>query len=463
MVIAAASSLFLGHLQCQLCHSDGVCCSTSYGITNSWIKSSIDNGRDSDFSSIGCRNPFFGSTQFHWSSVGRDLCHLKVSVAADYSDSVPDSTNYTSLQGYHPLEELKINKRVRETHLTSAEIARTTLEANTSALLVFPGSIHHEPHEEISWAEYQYVIDDYGDICFEIFDDENILYDREASNPVNMLIGMDIPMYGNKRIASEYNVFKTSNDEDTLFDDDYLEVMVPEVSDVPVDWGMPDTCSWIHPFYFAKCLTKATQMEYDRKMEHPSNGVSIVGYLRPAFSDEESYLRNLFHGKDSNGYDSDWKGEDISSFGPINDGSSPSSTLYRLEIMGIELFSVYGNQSVISLQDFQDAEPDVLVHSTSAILEHFSAKGIRFNVALKALCKKKGLHVEGANLIGVDSLGMDVRIFSGVEVRTHRFPFKVRATCETAAEKRIQQLLFPRSHRKKPRNHGDGFKSMKSL
>lgn len=51
-------------------------------------------------------------------------------------------------------------------------------------------------------------------------------------------------------------------------------------------------------------------------------------------------------------------------------------------------------QYPINLHDFQDAEPDALVHSTSAIIEHFSEKGIRCNVALKALCKKKGLNVE---------------------------------------------------------------------
>jgi hypothetical protein len=51
-------------------------------------------------------------------------------------------------------------------------------------------------------------------------------------------------------------------------------------------------------------------------------------------------------------------------------------------------------QSAVSLQDFQEAEPDVLAHSTPAILEHFSEKGSRCNIALKALCKKKGLHVE---------------------------------------------------------------------
>ncbi|KAJ6729188.1 CREG1 PROTEIN [Salix viminalis] len=212
-------------------------------------------------------------------------------------------------------------------------------------------------------------------------------------------------------------------------------------------------------------------------MDHPSNGVSIVGCLRPAFSDEELYLRTSFHCEDSDGYNSDWKDRETLSFNSKSDVSSSGSTLHCLEIMRIELFSLYGSQSAVSLQDFQEAEPDVLAHSTSAILEHFSEKGSRCNIALKALCKKKGLPVEKflcdsnialsnhsitsssslqrANLVGVDSLGMDVRILSGVEARTHRFPFKVRATSKTAAQKQIHQLLFPRARRKKFKTHED--------
>ncbi|KAH8489461.1 hypothetical protein Peur_059019 [Populus x canadensis] len=456
---AAASSLPLGASHCHLSQADRICCSTPYGFTNGWIKSPINSCRSCDLSSIRYRNPFFGSTQFHWSSVDRELCLLKVSVAADYSDSVPDSSNYTSHQGYHPLEEVKISKRTRETQLTSAEIVRTTVEANTSALLVFPGSVHCEPHKQISWTEFQYIIDEYGDIFFEIFDDKNILQDRGASNPVNVLIGMDIPIYENKKVANEYSIFNIGSEDDLPFDEDYFEAMDSEVS---VDWGMPDTFSLVHPIYFSKCMTKAINMEYCRKMDHPSNGVSIVGCLRPSFADEESYLRRSFHCEDSDGYNSAWKDGEILSFSSKSDGSSSGSTLHRLEILRIELFSLYGSQSVVSLQDFQDAEPDVLAHSTSAILEHFSGKGSRCNVALKALCKRKGLHVEAANLVGIDSLGMDVRIFSGVEARTHRFPFKVRATCEVAAQKQMHQLLFPRSRRKKFRRHEDELGDSKS-
>ncbi|KAJ4723176.1 Pentatricopeptide repeat (PPR) superfamily protein [Melia azedarach] len=455
-ITAAASSLSLGPSRCHLCHAELISCSASNGITNSWIKNSFDGPRAPDFS--GIRNPFFGSNQFHWLSTGRDLCLSKVSVAADYSDSVPDSSNYINDRGYHPLEELKFRKRARDTKLTSAEIARTTVEANNSSLLVFPGTVHCEPHERISWAEFQYVIDDYGDIFFEIFDDENILQDPGANNPVNALIGMDIPVYENQRMAGVQNFSDIGTSDDIPLDEDYFEVVDSEDSDISVDWGMPDTSSWVHPIYFSKCLTKAVHMEYDRKMDHPSNGVSIVGYLRPAFADEETYVRRQFHLEDSDGDNLGWKDGEIPSFSSKSDRSNTGSTLYRLEIMRIELFSVYGVQSTISLQDFQDAEPDILVHSTSAIIEHFSQKGISCNVALKALCKKKGFNVEEANLIGVDSLGMDVRVSLGVEVRTHRFPFKIRAISESAAEKQIQQLLFPRSRRKKLKSHRDMLK-----
>lgn len=75
-----------------------------------------------------CWGTFFGATHFHGLSTGHDLCLSKVSVAADYSDSVPDSSNYMGKQGYHPLEELKVRRRIRDTKLNSAEIARTTVE-----------------------------------------------------------------------------------------------------------------------------------------------------------------------------------------------------------------------------------------------------------------------------------------------------------------------------------------------
>ncbi|XP_054798168.1 uncharacterized protein At3g49140 isoform X3 [Prosopis cineraria] len=377
IVAAAASSL----------PSEGICCSISNGIASNLIKSPLDGRRVSDLYSLRCKSPFLGPSHFLWLSMGHDLCLQKVCVAADYSDSVPDSSSYMSNQGYHPLEDLKVCHNTRRTELSSAEIARTTVEANRNAFLVFPGSVHCEPHEQISWAEFQYLIDDYGDIYFEILDDANILEDRRTSNPVRALIGMDIPLYDNRRTASEYNIFNSGNNDEFLLDDDYIEILESE-ENLSVNWEMPDTTVSVHPVYFAKCLSKAVNAEYDKTMDHPSNGVSILGYLRPAFADEESYLRTVYRSEDGDGYSSDCKdGENFYS-NSMSDHRDTGLTLYRLEILKIELFSVYGCQSEINLLDFQDAEPDILVHSNPVIQERLNK---RFNAALKALCKRKDL------------------------------------------------------------------------
>ncbi|XP_057441393.1 uncharacterized protein At3g49140 [Lotus japonicus] len=426
---------------------EGICYpTTSYGIACNSIRCPIDGRRMHDLTSTRCKSPFFGSSPFLWPSTGHDLSLSKLFVAADYPDSIPDSSSDMSHQGYHPLEELKVSNDSQPARLSPAVIAKTTIEANDHALLVFPGMVHCEPHAQISWAEYEYLIDDYGDMYIEIFDGANLLEDWEANNPVNALIGMDIPIYDNRRTASEDAIFNSGDDDEFPFDDGYIEVLEMEDINTPVNWRQPDINSSAHPLYFSKCLTKAVNMECEKSMNCPSNGVSILGYLRPAYADEESYVRRMYPTEVSDGYSSDRKdGKDFYS-SSINDQRDTSLTLYRLEIVKIKLHSVYGCQSDISFQEFQRAEPDILVHSSLAIVEHFNQN---CDGALKALCKKKGLDAERAHLIGVDSLGLDLRVFSGTEVKSHRFPFKVQANSVYAAEKQIWRLLFPPCRRKK--------------
>jgi len=186
-----------------------------------------------------------------------------------------------------------------------------------------------------------------------------------------------------------------------------------EITDILIEWGMPATMRAIHPVYFAKCLTKAVHENHGEKMDSPSNGVSIVGYLRPAFIEEESYLRTLFHGgRKSDGYSSDWKDEynretqsisetdrlvddDKSRFDFSDTRTSTDSMIYKLEIMTIELFSVYGKQLMIDPQEFQDSEPDILANSASAIIERIEENSDQCAVALRSLCRrKKSLTVE---------------------------------------------------------------------
>ncbi|CAM8918037.1 unnamed protein product [Rhodiola kirilowii] len=430
-------------------------CSSLYVGASHWVRSLYDCRSVPQLTNVsfGCKSSPFGARYLHWLSTGHNQCSTKVSVAADYSDSAPNSSSYVSNKGYHPLEEIKPT-RTRETELTSAEIAQTIVEVNDKALLVLPGMVHSEPYEQTSWAEFRYIVDDFGDLFFEIFDHENILHDRGASNPVNALIGIDIPTYQARRVGAERELEGSIMFEDILVDDDYYEIVDAEMSDIQEDWKTTDTSSWVHPLHFAKCITKSIDAEFNKKMDHPSNGLSVFGCLRPAFVDEESYLRRLFF-EASDGYILDWNDTEMSSFNSEPEEHNCTSTIYRMEIIQIELFSMYGVQSAVDLEDFLDAEPDVLVHSTSAILDHFFERGQRCSNALKAMCKKKGIYVERANLVGVDSLGMDVRVSSGCQVQTHRFPFKSRANSAVAAEKQIQQLLFPRSRRKKFSNLND--------
>lgn len=434
----------------------------SAGATVNWIKTPFDARRFHDFSSLSfrCRNTF-GSVQPCWLTTVQDSSLSKVRVAADYPDSVPHS-KYMSDRGYHPLEEIKERPKKKDLSLTDVETARTVVEANGKGLLVFPARVHNEPHGHATWSEFPYVVDDYGDIFFQVPDNENILEDDDADNPVTVLIGMDDAIIGETSVVTSDFSDHVDVEDSMDLHDDYSKVDT-EITDILIEWGMPVTMRSIHPIYFAKCLTKAVHDNHGEKMDNPSNGLSVVGYLRPAFIEEESYLRTLFHAECSaDGYSSDWREEykreprpasgtssllgDDKSRLDINDvASSIDSTIYKLEIMTIELFSIYGKQLIIDPQDFQDAEPDLLSNYASDILKRIKEDSDQCTMALRSLCsRKKGLTVETASLIGVDSLGIDVRAFSGMEARTVRFSFNAQALSERSAEKKIRRMLFPR-------------------
>jgi hypothetical protein len=78
--------------------------------------------------SFRCRNTF-GSMQPCWLATDQDSSLSKVRVAADYSDSMPDS-KYMTDRGYHPLEEIKERPKKKDLSLTDVETARTVVEVN---------------------------------------------------------------------------------------------------------------------------------------------------------------------------------------------------------------------------------------------------------------------------------------------------------------------------------------------
>lgn len=479
-------------------------------------------------------NHSFGSSDSSLFSKTENLRQSKVQVAAYFSDSTSGDFEHRGELGYHPLEEVnECEKPGRgDMRLTDAEIARTTVEANHRAFVLFSGMVHREPHKDISRIELQYIVDDYGDIYIELDNNENILRSPRASNPVNVFIGLDVDdihRYGEQDIAAAEDLNKINNEDiggiDNKDDEEERNSISSRddssISESSRDGEKLDTANTVHPINFAEKIAKVVSTDYFEKMDRPSNAICIIGLLRPAYVEEESYLRKFLYGLSYSSGDDNYteedevssgSGEPSSPYDTVRDSrpaESPSivelenmsdsrdldvtdsilsdklftessipqdddpdlvsmmlpedgvpwelgseesdmnSSIYKLDILSIQLVSVYGNQSIVSLEDFQHAEPDILVYSASKIIDRVDNGGGKTKRALRSLLwKRKGIHVEEAFLIGVDSLGVDIRVHCGAEVHTVRIAFDCRANSGDAAEKQLRRLLFPRFRHK---------------
>ncbi|WOL01628.1 hypothetical protein Cni_G10345 [Canna indica] len=362
--------------------------------------------------------------------------------------SLPDSPRGNSEPRYHPSEE--IEKLVpsddgEERRLTDAETARTVIEVNSKATLIFSGYTDDEVHENIIWPYLPYLTDERGDIYFEVNNEKEILQTLSVDDKlVQVIIGLDnvellseMEELGSAEL--EFGVEEISDDESDI-DDEYEEDVVAihedEVDELLSsenisDWTNLETLRSCHPLYFAKKMEESISNDGLDWMDQPPASIVIHGQLRPAFVEESTNIKKLPHSgePDSDKY--------------LNNGA----VFYKLEMVNIQIVSAYGNQSTVKIQDFLEARPDVLAHSAASIIARLKDGGEKISQALKMLClRQKGIHVEEAAVIGVDSLGLDLRICSGRQVQTLRFSFHSQATSEFSAEKQLNDLLFPRHH-----------------
>ncbi|KAF7149314.1 hypothetical protein RHSIM_Rhsim03G0191900 [Rhododendron simsii] len=362
---------------------------------------------------------------------------------------------------YHPFEEVAEPELIEggEARLTLAERTRTIIEVNSRATLMFSGFLGDEVHENIFWPDLPYVTDEHANIYFQVKNDEDILQTLTAEdNYVEWVSDLE-------------------DDEDQEDDDESLG-----------DWAKLDTMRNSHPMYFAKRLAEVVTVDPVDCMDQPPDGLVIQGLLRPALIEEHSVIQK--HMSDHNSGTSDLKqtgilDEDkVENLGIINDHrqlSQDSSTsaeelekceslgngtsFYKLEMIKIELISSQGQQSV-EVQDLRKAKPDAIAHSAANIISRLKAGGEKTTQALKSLCWRcKGIQVEEASIIGVDTLGFDLRISSGKQIQTLRFSFNARveflllliisfaqtelylqASSEYSAERQLNDLLFPRTH-----------------
>ncbi|KAK9060871.1 hypothetical protein SSX86_018051 [Deinandra increscens subsp. villosa] len=409
-------------------------------------------------------------------------------------------------QRYHPSEDISDSEESDENGdaiLGPAETSRTVIEVNSKAMLMFSGAVGDGVHENIFWPDLPYVTDEHGNIYFQVKNDEDILQTLTSEDIlVQVIIGLDttemvteMELIG--QAESDFDM-EDIEDEDSGTDDDdeddddddddedddesggyeneWVSLLEEGEDDGdPGDWAKLETMRSSHPMHFAKQMAQVKKVKESQVvsddpvdyMDQPPAGLAIQGVLRPAFIEENSVKNKYMLDSPSDDEEanmSEGKEDDLAVINghryemePTQDGpnteeelqkdqiSGNGTSYYKLEFVKIHLISAHGNQTFVEVEDFRRAKPDAIAHSASKIISRLKSGGEKTTLALKSLCWRcKGLQVEEVAVIGVDTLGFDVRVCSGRQVQTLRFAFKRKASSEYSAERQLNNLLFPR-------------------
>nr|XP_043634314.1 uncharacterized protein At3g49140-like [Erigeron canadensis] len=397
-------------------------------------------------------------------------------------------------QRYHPSEDISDSEDSDENGdaiLGPAETSRTVIEVNSKAMLMFSGMVGDGVHENIFWPDLPYVTDEHGNVYFQVKNDEDILQTLTSEDIlVQVIIGLDttemlseMELIG--QAESDYDMEEIEDNDSGTDDDDtdddgddddddgenggyeneWVSLLEDEDDDEdPGDWAKLETMRSSHPMHFAKQLAQFVLDDPVDYMDQPPAGLAIQGVLRPSFVEESSVMNKYMLDDKSNDEETNQisEGQEEEELGVINghrheDGQDIEEGLqkdqnlgngtsyYKLEIVKIHLISAHGNQTLVEVEDFRRAQPDAIAHSAAKIISRLKSGGEKTTQALKSLCWRcKGLQVEEVAVIGVDTLGFDVRVCSGRQIQTLRFAFKKRASSEYSAERQLNNLLFPR-------------------
>ncbi|KNA07068.1 hypothetical protein SOVF_175310 [Spinacia oleracea] len=428
----------------------------------------------------------------------------RIQASGKYLGSGSDQLGENGKSKYHPYEDISDSEStaVEEGQLTASETCRTIIEVNSKATLMFSGMIDDEVHENIFWPDLPYLTDEHGNVYFQMNNDEDILQSLTSDNNyVHVIIGLDTKEvlgemelsgpasidFGIEEIEEEDSDFDEDgeegedDDDDDEFDGDWVDILdvaedLVDSDESLGDWAKLETMRSSHPMYFAKRISEVTSDNPIDFMVQPPAGLAIQGLLRPAFIEERSVIKKhrlIKPDKDAdvNNGEKATNNSKVKNVGLVNGhahGSASSednseqngdlekdivlssgTAFYKLEMVKIQLISAYGNQTEVEVEDYKKAHSDAIAHSAAKIISRISAAGEKTTNALKSLCwRSKGLQVEEASLIGVDSRGFDLRVCSGTQVQTLRFAFISQASSEYSAERQLNDLLFPRTNQK---------------
>nr|XP_018681330.1 PREDICTED: uncharacterized protein At3g49140-like isoform X4 [Musa acuminata subsp. malaccensis] len=324
-----------------------------------------------------------------------DLQHARTKSRVRSGLEDADSLRRNPKPLYHPfeeIEELVASSDDEERRLTDAETARTIIEVNSKAAVMFSGFIDDQVHENIIWPEFPYLTDEQGDIYFEVNKEKEVLQSLVTDDKlVKVIIGLDnIEMLAEMEVLGpsdlEFEVEEISSSEDDIDDESEEQDVMAILDEVDQllssenisDWTNLETMQSCHPIYFAKKMEESISNVNLDWMDQPPASIVIQGHLRPAFAEESINIKKLPYAGEFD----------------MDQSLQSGATFYKLEMLNIQIVSAYGNQEAV--------------------------------------------------VIGVDSLGFDLRICSGRQVQTLRFAFGTQATSEFGAERQLHDLLFPR-------------------
>ncbi|KAK9293168.1 hypothetical protein L1049_021156 [Liquidambar formosana] len=483
----------------------GFCSSTPiHNCRPLWCSDDVASRRLSHSSSVDTPWSRFPGTTNGSFMTRNNLIKNRIRASAEYLSSGSDHIERNEKPQYHPFEDIAESaaQDSGDARLTAAETTRTIIEVNSKATLMFSGMIDDEVHENIFWPELPYVTDEHGNIYFQVSNNEDVMQTMTSENNfVQVIIGFDttemineMELSGPSEIdfgideiedeESDVDDEDDDDDDDDSGDDDYEKDWVAVLEDEEDeddsdetlgDWAKLETMRSTHPMYFAKKLSEFTSGDPIDWMDQPPAGLAIQGLLRPAFIEEKSVIQKHLTDHQSSNADVNQVGtileDKLKDLHKINGHGQESrlsqddsiwaeesekdeslrngTSFYKLEMIRIQLLSAHGHQTVVELEDFTKAHPDAIAHSAANIMSRLKAAGEKTTQALKSLCWRcKGIQVEEATLISVDTLGFDLRVCSGTQVQTLRFAFNTRATSEYSAERQLNDLLFPRIHHK---------------
>ncbi|XP_078151370.1 uncharacterized protein At3g49140-like isoform X7 [Carex rostrata] len=321
-----------------------------------------------------------------------------------------------SISGYHPFEEMDDpvghdGAHVNASHLSDAQIARTIVEVNNKAAIEL--SLDDDFGDSFTYDKLSYSTDEHGDIYFEVDKEEEVLMEF-AGDRIKVVIGLDTSeMIVDDRhgidaydfdmdiIRTDDYIYDDESDSDDEDDDDIEFFIVDHESEEEPNWSVIETLKSVYPPDFAKSIAQAvcgTKIDWTN---YPASGIVVKGYLRPAFSNEQTMAKRNKSTVDGENDDIDQNKQD------------GSTHFLKLELENIQLTTACGNQTTVSIQEFWGAKPDVIAHSAANIISRLKAGGEKITQALKSICwRNLGLQVE--------------------------------ATSEFGAEKQVHDLLFPR-------------------